>query len=344
MTQEIKKEKFNFKEFILENALIIILFALIAGIIIIEPSFVTNINNIINILTQTSTRLFIALGTGGLLILAGTDLSAGRIVGMSAAVSGSLLQSMEYSQRFFPNMGEMPIIVGLIAAIIIGALCGLLNGFGVAFLKLHAFIASLGTQLIVYGLLQIYIASSPWGAQPIGVFKESYTNLVLGGINIPGVNFQIPYLLIYALIAIIVMWFIWNKTVLGKNMFAVGGNMEAAEVSGISVKKTIMLVFLISGIMYGISGFLEGPRLGSVTSTTGTNYDLDAIEACLIGGVSFSGGIGTIPGIVLGAVILQVINYGLIYIGLSSYIQIIIKGALIILAVAIDTRKRIKKK
>lgn len=342
MSEKNLNKKTDIKELLLNNALVIILFVLIAGIIAIKPSFILNIDNIINILTQTSTRLFIALGTGGLLVLAGTDLSAGRIVGMTAAVSGSILQAAEYTQRFFPNMGEMPIIVGFIAAVVIGALCGLLNGFGVAFLKLHAFIASLGTQLIVYGLLQIYIASSPWGAQPIGVFKESYTNFVLGSIKIG--TFQLPYLIIYAAIATVVMWFIWNKTVLGKNMFAVGGNTEAAEVSGISVKKTIMYVFLISGIMYGISGFLEGPRLGSVTSTTGTNYDLDAIEACLIGGVSFSGGIGTIPGIVIGAIILQVINYGLIYIGLSSYIQIIIKGALIILAVAIDTRKRIKKK
>ncbi|MCI5840101.1 MAG: galactose/methyl galactoside ABC transporter permease MglC [Peptoniphilaceae bacterium] len=337
------KQKTNIKELIINNLLIIILFVLILGIILIDPSFL-NITNFLNILTQTSTRLFIALGTGGLLILAGTDLSAGRIVGMSAAVAGSLLQAATYAQKFFPNMGEIPIIVGLLAAIIIGGICGLINGFGVAYLNLHAFIASLGTQLIVYGLLQMYIASSPWGAQPIGVFKDSYTSLVMGGIPIPGTSYKLPYLLIYAAIATVVMWFIWNKTVLGKNMFAVGGNMEAAEVSGISIKRTIMLVFLLSGIMYGISGFLEGPRIGSVTSTTGTNYDLDAIEACLIGGVSFSGGIGTIPGIVLGSIILQVINYGLIYIGLSSNIQLIIKGALIIIAVAIDTRKRIKKK
>lgn len=342
MTEE-KKEKKSVKEFFIGNALIIILAALIIAVIIVDPTFITRPANIINILSQTATRLFIALGTGGLLVLAGTDLSAGRIVGMTAAISAALLQAADFGQKFYPDMGEVPIIVGFLAAVLIGALCGAFNGFGVAYLHLHAFISSLAVQLIVYGALQLYIASNPRGAQPIGGFKTSYLNLVRNGIPISE-NIQIPYLVIYTLIASIIIRFIRNKTVLGKNMFAVGGNTEAAEVSGINVKKTIMLVFILSGVMYGIAGFLEGPRLGSVTSTTGTNYDLDAIEACLIGGVSFSGGIGTVGGIVIGSIILQVINYGMLYIGLNSYIQFIIKGLLILIAVALDTRKRIKKK
>ncbi|KGF05089.1 ABC transporter permease subunit [Anaerococcus lactolyticus] len=338
------KKPFNFKEFMLNNALIIIIAALITGIIIVDPTFITNPKNVLNILSQTSTRLFIALGTGGLLILAGTDLSAGRIVGFTAAIAGALLQSPGFAQKFFPNIQNPSIIVGLLAAIAIGSICGAINGFGVAYLKLHAFISSLGVQLAIFGILQLFIAANPFGPQPIGGFDERYANLVRGGFHIPGTELQFPYLIIYAAIASVAMWFIWNKTVLGKNMFAVGGNPEAAEVSGINVTRTIMIVFIISGVMYGLSGFLEGPRLGSVTSTTGDAYDLDAIEACLIGGVSFSGGIGTIPGIVLGSIILQVINYGLLYIGLNSYVQIIIKGILIILTVALDTRKRIKKK
>ena len=344
MEKTANKKPFNFKEFMLNNVLIIIIAALITGIIIVDPTFITNPKNVLNILSQTSTRLFIALGTGGLLILAGTDLSAGRIVGFTAAIAGALLQSPGFAQKFFPNIKNPSIIVGLLAAIAIGSICGAINGFGVAYLKLHAFISSLGVQLAIFGILQLFIAANPYGPQPIGGFDERYANLVRGGFHIPGTELQFPYLIIYAAIASVAMWFIWNKTVLGKNMFAVGGNPEAAEVSGINVTRTIMIVFIISGVMYGLSGFLEGPRLGSVTSTTGDAYDLDAIEACLIGGVSFSGGIGTIPGIVLGSIILQVINYGLLYIGLNSYVQIIIKGILIILTVALDTRKRIKKK
>ena len=240
------KKPFNFKEFMLNNALIIIIAALIIGIIIVDPTFITNPKNILNILSQTSTRLFIALGTGGLLILAGTDLSAGRIVGFTAAIAGALLQSPGFAQKFFPNIQNPSIIVGLLAAIAIGAICGAINGFGVAYLKLHAFISSLGVQLAIFGILQLFIAANPFGPQPIGGFDERYANLVRGGFHIPGTDLQFPYLIIYAAIASVAMWFIWNKTVLGKNMFAVGGNPEAAEVSGINVTRTIMIVFLIS--------------------------------------------------------------------------------------------------
>ena len=210
------KKQFNFKEFILNNALIIIIAALIVGIIIVDPTFITNPRNIINILSQTATRLFIALGTGGLLILAGTDLSAGRIVGFTAAIAGALLQSPDFAQKFFPNIQRPSILAGLFAAVAIGALCGAFNGFGVAYLKLHAFIASLGVQLAIFGILQLFIAANPYGPQPIGGFDEKYANLVRGGFNIPGTELQFPYLIIYAAIASVVMWFIWNKTVLGK--------------------------------------------------------------------------------------------------------------------------------
>ena len=140
------------------------------------------------------------------------------------------------------------------------------------------------------------------------------------------------------------MWFIWNKTKLGKNMFAIGGNPEAAAVSGVNITKNIMIIFIISGMLYGLAGFLEAGRVGSTTSNTGINYDLDAISACVVGGVSFSGGVGTIPGVILGTLILQFINYGLNFIGVSHYLQYIVKGLIIILAVSIDVRRYLVKK
>lgn len=336
-----RKKKFDIKEFFIENGLIIVILCLIAYIIIKEPSFLS-IVNIINMLSQASTKLIMSLGVGGLIILAGTDLSSGRILGMTAAVSTALLQSASMTQKYFPNLPEMPIIVGLLAAVVVGGLFGLLNGFGVAKLKIHAFIATLGTQLIVYSLLQAFISASPWGAQPLSGFKESYRNLVVGRFDLGFI--EIPYLVIYAFIACAIMWVIWNKTVLGKNMYAIGGNPEAAQVSGINVEKNIMILFVIAGIMYGLAGFLEAPRIGNANIVTGTNYDLDAIAACVIGGVSFSGGVGKISGIVLGTVLLQVINYGLVFIGIHSYWILLIKGVLIIAAVAIDSRKYIQKK
>ncbi|MEF9895136.1 MAG: beta-methylgalactoside transporter, partial [Clostridia bacterium] len=149
---------------------------------------------------------------------------------------------------------------------------------------------------------------------------------------------------IYFLILAVIMWVIWNKTKLGKNMFAVGGNEEAAAVSGVNVAKTIMLVYLIAGVLYGISAFLEAARITSVGANTGLNYELDAISACVVGGVSFSGGVGTIQGVVIGAIILQAINYSLQFLGVNPYLQYIIRGLIIILAVAIDVRKYLVKK
>lgn len=325
------------RELFFNYALYFILGMLIVGIIAYDPSFLTR-NNFVNILTQASTRAILALGAAGLIVLQGTDLSAGRILGLSAAVSASLLQSADYASRMYPNLGEINMLIPFALAILVGVVFSLFNGLGVAVLKIHAFIISLGTQLIVYGILQMYIDSQEMGAQPIGSLSERYTSLVNGEV------FLLPNLVWFMIIIAIIMWVIWNKTALGKNMFAIGGNPEAAEVSGVSLVKNIMLIYLITGVLYGIAGFLEAARIGSVTAGTGTNYDLDAIAACVVGGVSFSGGVGTIPGVLIGTIILQFINYGLQYIGVNPYLQGVVKGIIIIVAVAIDVRKYIVKK
>ncbi len=340
-----KKNKKEIMEGLLNYALYIILGVMILGVIIIDPSFVS-IKNFTNILSQASTRAILGMGVAGLIVLQGTDLSAGRILGLSGIVAASLLQELTYASRMYPNLQQLPLIVPFLVAIAIGVIISAINGFGVAKLKLHAFIVTLGTQLIAYGLALIYIDRPPLGAQPIAGLDERYTNLVKGSFNIGiGENkFQLPYLIIYAAIIAVIMWFIWNKTKLGKNMFAIGGNPEAAAVSGVNIVKNIMYVYIIAGVLYGIAGFLEVARIGSATSITGQNYELDAIAACVVGGVSFSGGVGTIPGVLIGAVLLQFINYGLNFIGVNPYLQIIIKGIIIIVAVSIDVRKYIEKK
>jgi methyl-galactoside transport system permease protein len=149
---------------------------------------------------------------------------------------------------------------------------------------------------------------------------------------------------VYFLLCAVVVHIIWTKTRLGKNMFAVGGNEEAAAVSGVNVTSTIMWVYIISGVLYGIAAFLEAGRIQSVGANTGLNYELDGISACVIGGVSFSGGVGTIPGVVIGAIILQAINYSLVFLSVNAYYQYIIRGLIIIIAVAIDVRKYLAKK
>ncbi|EOR27669.1 Galactoside transport system permease protein MglC [bioreactor metagenome] len=338
---KVKLNKESLQNFLLNYALYIVLFIMIVFFVIKEPGFLS-LKNLTNILSQASTRGILALGVAGLIVLQGTDLSAGRILGFTAIISASLLQSTTYAARMYPNLKALPLILPMFLAIVIGGIFGAINGFGVAKLKVHAFIITLGTQLIAYGASCLYIDRPPLGAQPVANLDERYTKFVNGYLRLGSV--EIPYLIFYLAIVAAIMWFVWNKTKLGKNMFAIGGNPEAAAVSGVNLVKNIMIIFIISGVLYGLAGFLEAARAGSTTTSTGFNYELDAISACVVGGVSFTGGIGTIPGVLIGTVLLQVINYGLNFIGVNAYWQYIIRGLIIIVAVSLDVRKYIAKK
>ncbi|NLJ41467.1 MAG: beta-methylgalactoside transporter [Clostridiales bacterium] len=333
----------NIGEFLINNALYFILGAILVTVVSIKPSFAT-LTNFINIIKQASTKGILALGCAGLIVIAGTDLSIGRVLGLSAAVTASLVQSVTYASRMYPQMTQqINLLIPLFLSIAIAVIFSLINGFGVAKLHLHAFIVSLGTQLIAYGLTCIYIEMQPSGsAQALSTFNDNFLNKAAGSFSIG--NVKIPYVMIYFLICAFIMHIIWNKTKLGKDMFAVGGNPEAAKVSGVNVVKTIMLVYLVAGIYYGLAAFLEAARVQSVGANTGINYELDAISACVIGGVSFSGGVGTVIGVVIGSIILQAINYSLYFLSINAYLQYIIKGLIIIIAVAIDVRKYLEKR
>ncbi len=336
----------KFTSFFLNYALFIILGLILIVVSIIRIDFLS-MSNILNILQNASTKGILALGCAGLIVLAGTDLSIGRVLGISAAVTASLVQSTTYASRMFPTMtqplGTLGLLIPLFASIAVAVAFSLVNGFGVAKLHLHAFIVTLGTQLIAYGANCLYIESQPSGtAQALSTFDPNFLNIAAGAIYLGEV--RIPLVVIYFLVLAAIVWVIWNKTKLGKNMFAVGGNTEAAAVSGVNVAKTIMLVYLMAGVLYGIASFLEAARITSVGANTGLNYELDAISAVVVGGVSFSGGVGTIQGVVIGAVIMQAIVYALQFLGINPYIQYIIRGLIIILAVSIDVRKYIAKK
>ena len=332
--------------FLLNYALFIILGLILVVVSIIRIDFLS-IDNILNILQNASTKGILALGCAGLIVLAGTDLSIGRVLGISAAMTASLVQSTTYASRMFPTivkpLSGVGLLVPLFASIAVAVFFCMINGFGVAKLHLHAFIVTLGTQLIAYGANCLYIESQPSGtAQALSTFDSTFLNVAAGGIYLGGV--RIPVVVIYFIIMAVIVWVIWNKTTLGKNMFAVGGNTEAAAVSGVNVAKTIMLVYLMAGVLYGIASFLEAARITAVGANTGLNYETDAISAVVVGGVSFSGGVGTIQGVVIGAIIMQAIVYALNFLGVNPYIQYIIRGLIIILAVSIDVRKYIVKK
>ena len=332
--------------FLLNYALFIILGLILVIVSIIRIDFLS-MNNVLNILQNASTKGILALGCAGLIVLAGTDLSIGRVLGISAAVTASLVQSTTYASRMFPTMvsplGGFGLLVPLLASIAVAVAFCMINGFGVAKLHLHAFIVTLGTQLIAYGANCLYIESQPSvTAQALSTFDPEFLNIAAGAFYIGEI--RVPLVVIYFLVLALIVWVIWNKTKLGKNMFAVGGNTEAAAVSGVNVAKTIMLVYLMAGVLYGIASFLEAARITSVGANTGLNYETDAISAVVVGGVSFSGGVGTIQGVVIGAVIMQAIVYALQFLGVNPYIQYIIRGLIIILAVSIDVRKYIVKK
>ena len=333
-----KKDVLNF---VMNNAIIIVLFALMLVIIAIEPRFVS-LTNFTNILTQASTRTIFALGVGTIIVAKGTDLSLGRQVGLAAVISASLLQADGYAYRMYPDLPLLPVILPIVIVMLVTGFFSLINGVIVAKFKVDPFIATLGMMVVVYGVTSIYYDRPPYGAQPIGGLDPRFAQVAQGYFKIGDII--IPYLVLYAIAAVVFMWFLWNKTRFGKNLFAVGGNSEAAAVSGVNVGKMIIMVYVLAGLLYGLGGALEAARIGSATNNTGNSYELDAIAACIVGGLSFSGGIGSIAGIVTGVLIFQVIAYGLSFVGVNPYLQFIIKGLIIVTAVAIDNRKYIKRK
>ena len=206
----------------------------------------------------------------------------------------------------------------------------------------------MATQLIVYGLILEFYMLNGNNGQPLSGLSETFKNFVTGAMfRIPTGNGQsvaVPWYVLYAVILTAIMWFIWNKTTFGKNMFAVGSNPEAANVSGVNVFKTTVMVHTLAGCMYGLEGFIESARIQSNTATTGLNYECDAIAACVIGGVSFVGGTGKISGIVLGVFLLRIIFVALNMLSISQNLQYVIKGLIILIACSIDMRKYLVKK
>lgn len=338
-----KGEKLSYiKEFLIDNSLYIFLVIAIIAIEIISPNFLS-LPSIVNIISLFAANLPIALGIAGAIILTGTDLSAGRIVGLVACVSASLLQAVGYPAKMFPNLGTMSVFVVLLISMAIGAFVGFINGFCTAKFRLHPFIVTLATQLIVYGALLLYLTTGNNNGQSISGLDPSYTGFISGSFISLGKT-PIPNYVWYSLIITAIMWVVWNKTTFGKNMFAVGSNSEAANVSGVNVTKTIILVFMLAGILYGVTGFIEAARIGSNSAATGLNYELDAIAACVIGGVSFVGGTGKISGVIMGVLLLRLIFVGLTFLSIDANMQYIIKGLIILIACAVDMRKYLIKK
>ncbi len=300
--------------------------------------------NLNSLISNTTVRFLIALGVSGCLITKGTDLSAGRAVGLCACLAGTLLQDPTYTGRMY-NWPEFNLLVAFLIVVAVGAAFGLVNGLIISKLNVPPFIATLGTQTIVYGICLVFT-----NAQPIGNFKGSYKNFVngtwlkgiftIGGEEFPGV----PYLLAWALVFGLLFWFIYNKTTHGKYMYAIGGNENAAEVSGVNTARTKILIYVTAGVMYAIAGYLLAPKGGGASSGSGMGYELEAIAGCTIGGVSTTGGIGTVGGVLVGVLVFELLKIVLQFLGVNPYYNYIVQGLVIVTAVAMDIRKYVAKK
>ncbi|MCI7220814.1 MAG: galactoside ABC transporter permease [Bacilli bacterium] len=326
---------FKLKDFLLKNAIYFVLLAFFIFCIAKDSSLLST-KNIISIFGQSSTKLFYSLGVAGLILIAGTDLSIGRLTGASISLVCMIMSSKMYvvnnANWDFTGLNfASSFIIAILLSIIICVLFTSIAGFFTAKFKMHPFITTLSTQLISYGIMMVLFASIPAFNMEI-----SWARTIRGDNNIN--------LIIFSVIAIAVVWFIWNKTKFGKYMYAVGGNAEAASVSGINVFWVTMGIFIMAGVLYGLGGFFEATRVAVGNPSTGTGTELDAIAACVVGGISFSGGVGKVSGAVIGTLIFTALTYCLTYIGFDANMQFIFKGAIIMAAVCLDSLKYLKKK
>ena len=309
----------------LGNNAIVVLMVLVSLIVgIIHPNFF-GLTNIINLLKNVSIRYIIALGISGCLITTGNDLSAGRLAGFAACLACIFAQNADAPNKFYPGLPTMPTIVVFILVMAICAVVGLCNGLVVSYLRVQPFIATLGMQQVVYGICLVYT-----GGTPIGSLNSGFTSIAID--NFLGV----PILLWIAIVVAVFFWFLYNKTRHGKYMYAIGGNESAAEVAGVNV--------ILASCMFGLAGCLLAAKSGGASVNTAQSYELDAIAAATIGGVSTTGGVGTVPGILVGVLVFELMKVALQFMQVNSSYTYIVQGLVIILAVAIDIRKYLAKK
>jgi len=325
-------KKLDLKKILLDNGIILILLLLVLVTGITKDNFFS-LNNLSNISVNTAARVIIAFGVSGCLITKGTDLSAGRQVGLSACIAGTLLQSADFSGKYFKDLGDLPVPLVLLICILVGCIFGMINGIMISCLNVPAFIGTLGMQLMVYGICLVYTKSTP-----LGGYRKAYTMIATGKL------FGIPYMFIIAFAIGLLMWFIYNYTRHGKYMYAIGGNEAAAEVSGVNVKKTKIIIYITASALYAVAGFLLGAKSGGAGMSMGNGYELEAIAACTIGGVSVNGGIGRISSVVIGVLVFELLKSSMQFLGIPTDYQYIVQGVVIIVAIALDIRKYIAKK
>ncbi|BCZ27332.1 galactoside ABC transporter permease [Claveliimonas bilis] len=338
------KYTFNRRSFLLQNGLYIAILLIFIILCIITPmikgSPLLTYNNVLNILQQASPRMFLALGVAALILLAGTDLSIGRMVGMGMTTATIIMHQGINTGGVFGHIFDfttMPIalriVLALVACVVLCTFFTAIAGFFTAKFKMHPFISTMANMLVIFGLVTYATKGVSFGA-----IEPTIPNMIIPKIN------GFPTIILWAVAAIAIVWFIWNKTTFGKNLYAVGGNPEAA-VSGISVFAVTVGAFVLAGILYGFGSWLECIRMvGSGSAAYGQGWEMDAIAACVVGGVSFTGGIGKISGVVVGVFIFTALTYSLTILGIDTNLQFVFSGIIILVAVTLDCLKYVQKK
>ena len=339
------KYSFNVSQFLYKNGLYIVIIMIFIALCIITPMVknaqLLTVTNILNILQQASPRMFLALGVAGLILLTGTDLSVGRMVGMGMVTATIIMHNGINTGSVFGHVFDFSAMAPVQKALLALATCiflttmfAMIAGFFMARFKMHPFISTMANMLIIFGLVTYATKGVSFGA----------IDAAIPNIFIPQIG-KFPTIILWAAAAVLIVWFIWNKTTFGKNLYAVGGNPEAAAVSGISVFKVTMGAFILAGILYGCGSWLECNRMiGSGSAAYGQGWDMDAIAACVVGGVSFTGGIGKISGVVTGVLIFTSLTYSLTILGIDTNLQFIFEGIIILAAVTLDCLKYVQKK
>ena len=336
---------FNTRNFLLKNGLYLAILVIFIALCFITPAIkgvqLLTVNNILNILQQASPRMFLALGVAGLIMLAGTDLSIGRMVGMGMTAATIVMHQGINTGSVFGHVFDftgMPVIGRVILALVVCiVLCTIFTsiaGFFTAKFKMHPFISTMANMLVIFGLVTYGTKGVSFGA-----IETTIPSMIIPKIG------KFPTIILWAVAAVVIVWFIWNKTTFGKNLYAVGGNPEAASVSGISVFAVTVGAFILAGILYGFGSWLECIRMvGSGSAAYGQGWEMDAIAAAVVGGVSFTGGIGKISGVVVGVCIFTALTYSLTTLGIDTNLQFVFSGIIILVAVTLDCLKYVQKK
>ena len=339
------KYTFNKRDFFLKNGLYLAIIVIFIALCIITPivknTQLLTMNNVLNILQQASPRMFLALGVAGLILLAGTDLSIGRMVGMGMTAATIIMHQGINTGSVFGHIFDftgLPVVARILLALVVCiVLCTIFTtiaGFFTAKFKMHPFISTMANMLVIFGLVTYSTKGVSFGA----------IDPSIPSMTIPRIG-KFPTIILWAVAAIIIVWFIWNKTTFGKNLYAVGGNPEAASVSGISVFLVTVGAFVMAGILYGFGSWLECIRMvGSGSAAYGQGWEMDAIAACVVGGISFTGGIGKISGVVVGVFIFTALTYSLTILGIDTNLQFVFSGIIILVAVTLDCLKYVQKK